>query len=189
VGYNSMQPFECQPTFRKNILCTSSWLKSKPSKKLPWSRQPVELCLDHSYTPKMYVYSYSECAHMHWTRKWKRAQLWHLTFRQEVLRRANRLLSFIRHGLHRRRRVKQFYLCVCIRWCGNVFTYRCLATIGETHTDTQTDREVYEISSWDGLRCHNIQTKFHEDWFRHSEINGGIHRHTACKSYEYAFIF
>jgi hypothetical protein len=136
VVYNSMQSFERQPTFRRNILCIFSGLKSKPSKKLPWSRQPVELCLAHSFTPKMYVYSYSKCAHMHWSRKWKCAQLRHLTFRQEVLGRADRLLSLIRHGPHRRRRVKQFHWCTCIHCRGNVITDRCVATIRDTHTDT-----------------------------------------------------
>jgi hypothetical protein len=41
----------------------------------------------------------------------------------KVLGRTNRLLSLIRHGQHRKRRVQQFfYRCVCIRWHGNVFT-------------------------------------------------------------------
>jgi hypothetical protein len=29
-----------------------------------------------------------------------------------------------------------------------------------------------------GLRCRDIRTKFHKDWFRHSKVNRGIHRHT-----------
>jgi hypothetical protein len=24
-----------------------------------------------------------------------------------------------------------------------------------------------------------VHTKFHKDWFSHSEVNGGIHRHTG----------
>jgi hypothetical protein len=43
--------------------------------------------------------------------------------KQEVLGRTNRLLSFIRHGTHWKRRVQQFfYCCVCIRYRGNVST-------------------------------------------------------------------
>jgi hypothetical protein len=39
---------------------------------------------------------------------------------QEVLERANRLLSFIRHGPHWKLGVQQFfYCCVCIRYRGN----------------------------------------------------------------------
>jgi hypothetical protein len=35
---------------------------------------------------------------------------------------------------------------------------------------------IYEVYHWDGLRCHDIQTKFHKDWFRHSRIdNGDMH--------------
>jgi hypothetical protein len=42
---------------------------------------------------------------------------------QELLGRTNRLLSSIRHGPHRKRRVQQFfYCCVCIRYRGNVST-------------------------------------------------------------------
>jgi hypothetical protein len=31
--------------------------------------------------------------------------------------------------------------------------------------------EIYEVCRWDGLRCHDIHTKFHKDWFRHSKID------------------
>jgi hypothetical protein len=41
---------------------------------------------------------------------------------QEVLGRINRLLSFIRHGPHRKWLVQQFfYCCICICYGGNVF--------------------------------------------------------------------
>jgi hypothetical protein len=41
--------------------------------------------------------------------------------KQEVLGRTNCLLSLIRHGPQRKRRVQQFfYCCVCIRYRGNV---------------------------------------------------------------------
>jgi hypothetical protein len=36
---------------------------------------------------------------------------------------------------------------------------------------------ICEVRRWDGLRCHDMHTKFHEEWFRHSKVNwGGIHR-------------
>jgi hypothetical protein len=31
-------------------------------------------------------------------------------------------------------------------------------------------RGVYEIRRLDGLRCHDVDTKFHEDLFRHSKV-------------------
>jgi hypothetical protein len=31
----------------------------------------------------------------------------------------------------------------------------------------------YEVCCWDGLWCHDIYTKFHKDWFRHSKFLGG----------------
>jgi hypothetical protein len=33
---------------------------------------------------------------------------------------------------------------------------------------------IYEVCSWDGLRCHKIHM-FHKDWFRHSKVDGEIH--------------
>jgi hypothetical protein len=41
---------------------------------------------------------------------------------QEVLGRTNDLLSFIHHRAHWKRRVQQFFYCVCIRYRGNVST-------------------------------------------------------------------
>jgi hypothetical protein len=38
---------------------------------------------------------------------------------------------------------------------------------------------IYEVRRLDGLRCHDIHTKFHKDWFSHSKvITWGIHKHT-----------
>jgi hypothetical protein len=33
--------------------------------------------------------------------------------------------------------------------------------------------EIYEVRRWDGLRCHDIHTKFHKDWFSHSKVDMG----------------
>jgi hypothetical protein len=30
---------------------------------------------------------------------------------------------------------------------------------------------IYEVPRWDGLRWRDIDTKFHEGWFRNSEVN------------------
>jgi hypothetical protein len=30
---------------------------------------------------------------------------------------------------------------------------------------------IYEVRRLDGLGCHDTHTKFHKDWFRHSEAN------------------
>jgi hypothetical protein len=46
--------------------------------------------------------------------------------------------------------------------------------------DTQTHRlmgGIYEVRRSDGLRCHDIHTEFHKDWFMHSKVDRGIHRH------------
>jgi hypothetical protein len=71
--------------------------------------------------------------------------------KQKVLEITNRLLSLIRHELHRKRRAQQFfYYCVYIRCRGNVyteqlprnnrgiFTQPSPRNDRDTHTDTQT---------------------------------------------------
>jgi hypothetical protein len=50
---------------------------------------------------------------------------------------------------------------------------RCLTTIGGTHTDARTDGRDLWSTSLSGVRCHDKHTKFYEDWFRHSGIDGG----------------
>jgi hypothetical protein len=48
---------------------------------------------------------------------------------------------FIRHGLHRKRRIKQFfYCCSCIRCSGRYLPSRCIETTGEIHIQTQTQQ-------------------------------------------------
>jgi hypothetical protein len=33
--------------------------------------------------------------------------------------------------------------------------------------------EMYELCRSDGLRSHDIDTEYHEDWFSHSNVNKG----------------
>jgi hypothetical protein len=40
---------------------------------------------------------------------------------------------------------------------------------------------VYEVRRSDGLRCHDVHTRFHKDWFRHSKV---IHRHAGRRQHE-----
>jgi hypothetical protein len=39
-----------------------------------------------------------------------------------------------------------------------------------------------------GFRCPRVHTKFHKDWFRHSEVNRGDTQ-TAWRSHKSSFIF
>jgi hypothetical protein len=50
--------------------------------------------------------------------------------------------SFIRHGLHRKWRVRQFFCCFMCHFATGTFTERCLATVKE-YTDTQTAKWSY----------------------------------------------
>jgi hypothetical protein len=51
---------------------------------------------------------------------------------------------------------------------------RCLTTIGGVYIQTyRLMGGIYEIRRWDGLRCHDINTKFHKDWFTHSKVDMG----------------
>jgi hypothetical protein len=54
-----------------------------------------------------------------------------------------------------------------------------------------TDGKDFYLSRWDGLRCRDICTKFHKDWFRHSQVNRGGYTDTqrAKWSYKPTFIF
>jgi hypothetical protein len=42
--------------------------------------------------------------------------------------------------------------------------------------------EILEVRCLDGIRCHDVRTKFHEDGFRYSEVSRGtgVHRYTTC---------
>jgi hypothetical protein len=37
---------------------------------------------------------------------------------------------------------------------------------------------IYEARRSDGLMCHDLRTKFHTDWFKHSEVSKGSNRPT-----------
>jgi hypothetical protein len=52
---------------------------------------------------------------------------------------------------------------------------RCLATVGDTYI-RRLMGGIYEVRRLNGLRCRDIYTKFHRDWFRHLEVAEGIHR-------------
>jgi hypothetical protein len=84
------------------------------------------------------------------------------------------------HGPHRKWRLQQFfYCCVCIRCRDNIFTEPLSSNDSRIHIQThKLMGGIYEVSCWDGLRCNDVHTNFHKDWFSHSKINGGIHRHT-----------
>jgi hypothetical protein len=43
---------------------------------------------------------------------------------------------------------------------------------------------IYEVCHWDGLICHDIHTKFHEDWFSHSEFSRGLNTDTDTDNME-----
>jgi hypothetical protein len=44
------------------------------------------------------------------------------------------------------------------------------------------DGSIYELRIWDGVRCYDIHTKFHKDWFWHSEINWEGDARTATQT-------
>jgi hypothetical protein len=104
--------------------------------------------------------------------------------KQEVLGRANCLLSLIRHGPHWKRCVQQFfYCCVRVLYRGNIFTEPLPSNDRGIHIQTDR-RDFFKLGRWDWLRCRDIHTKFHKDWFRHSKVNRGdtqAHTHTCIK--------
>jgi hypothetical protein len=56
-----------------------------------------------------------------------------------------------------------------IRCCCKVFAEPLPSKNEETH-GLMTG--IYELRRSDGLRCHDVSTIFHKDWFSHSEVDG-----------------
>jgi hypothetical protein len=55
-------------------------------------------------------------------------------------------------------------LCVLVA-AGTCLPSRCLATKGGTHIKIhRLMGRICEVHRWDGLRCHDIHTKFHNNW-------------------------
>jgi hypothetical protein len=76
-------------------------------------------------------------------------------------------------GPHRKRRVQQFfYCCLCIPCRVNVFTEPLPSNEwGYTHTDCWEGFVKYAVVMDSGAMI--IHTKFHKDWFRHSNVGWG----------------
>jgi hypothetical protein len=76
---------------------------------------------------------------------------------------------------HRKRSAQQFFCCcVCISCRSKVFTELLPSNDRRIHIHTQRLMGgIYEVRRSDGFRCRDINTKFHEDWFRHSKADGG----------------
>lgn len=69
------------------------------------------------------------------------------------------------------------------------FPSRCLATIRDAHVGTHMLLGgIYEVPHWDGFTCHDRPTKFHKDWFRHSQVDKGPTQ-SAWRSRKFTFIF
>jgi hypothetical protein len=69
---------------------------------------------------------------------------------------------------------KFFYCCLCIRCHGNVFSKPLPSNDMRIRIQThRLMRGIYGVLLWDGLRCHELHTKFHKDWFSHSDIDKG----------------
>jgi hypothetical protein len=61
--------------------------------------------------------------------------------------------------------------CLAMKW--RIYFTELLS--GKDKRDTYTDKlmgGIYEVRCWDGLRCHDVPTKFCTYWFRHSKVNG-----------------
>jgi hypothetical protein len=64
------------------------------------------------------------------------------------------------------------FIVSCIYCRGSVFTEPLPSNDRrDTHTDINMEG-ICEVRHWDGLRCHDVHTKFHKYWFRHSKVTG-----------------
>jgi hypothetical protein len=56
----------------------------------------------------------------------------------------------------------------------------CLRNLWSRNVGISDDGDLWS-TSWDGLRCHDIHTKFHKDWFRHwRAVRGDSHANTRA---------
>jgi hypothetical protein len=73
------------------------------------------------------------------------------------------------HGLHRKRRVQQYFCCCeCIRRCCNVFT----EPLPSNDTDTQTGGRDLWSTALRWARCHDVYTKFNKNCLSYSKVDG-----------------
>jgi hypothetical protein len=62
----------------------------------------------------------------------------------------------------------------CIHCHGNMFTKTLPGNDRGIHIQThRLMGGTYEVCHWDRFRCHDIHTKCHKNWFRHSKVDGG----------------
>jgi hypothetical protein len=78
------------------------------------------------------------------------------------------------HGLCRKRCIQQFFYClVYIRCRSDVLIEPLRRNDKGIHIEAhRLMGGIYKVHHWDGLRYRDIHTKFHADWFRHSNVNG-----------------
>jgi hypothetical protein len=85
----------------------------------------------------------------------------------------------IRYGSYRKRRVQSSSIFVGVFVAAvTVLRSLCLLTTGGIHMQThKLMAAIYEVRRWDEFRYHDIHTKFHNDWFRHSKVNSHSQTH------------
>jgi hypothetical protein len=86
--------------------------------------------------------------------------------RKETSSEKNWSPAFLRYETHRKRSVKQLLYCVFVV-AVSFLPSRWIAMVWDTHIDIWTVGGIYEVSRWDGLRCHSMY------WSRHSGFNVG----------------
>jgi hypothetical protein len=78
----------------------------------------------------------------------------------------------IYHGPHRKRCAKKFFIVECVSVAAVTFLLSSCNGRG-AHRLVEW---IYKLRRWDGLRSHDIHTKFYEDWLRHFKVDD---THTA----------
>jgi hypothetical protein len=88
--------------------------------------------------------------------------------------------SLIRHRSHRKWRVKQYAIVMCVRCHGNMFTYLWPGKYlteplpCKERRDEYTQRLVgglYIARRWERISWNDIHIKLHKDWFICSEVD------------------
>jgi hypothetical protein len=110
----------------------------------------------------------------------------------EVLGRTNRLFSFDKTRLEKDASKNSYVVTSLFLAAVTLLASRCLATEGGYTYRHRLMVGFYEMRWWDGLTCHYIHTKCHNNCFRRSKINWGggfVERQISWWSHKPTFIF
>jgi hypothetical protein len=65
----------------------------------------------------------------------------------------------------------KYYTVASIHCRVNVFSVPLHSNEDDDIRSGRLTERIQEVRRWNDFRCHNMHTKFHENWLRHSKID------------------